>query len=68
VEGKQATKFEVSVRFGKYWKIVFSNFIESEDSEGAGGTQVDFEMNSMTYSGIKIVMVDGPGRENDAGE
>jgi len=39
VEGKKASKFEVSVKFGKFWKVIYSNLVEADDpSEESGGT------------------------------
>ena len=48
--------------------MIYSNIVESEEENDAGGIQVDYSLNSMTYSGIKIYMVDGDGVENDGGE
>jgi len=28
VDGKMAKKFEVSIKFGKFWKVIFSNTVE----------------------------------------
>jgi len=38
VEGKAATAFEVAVRQGSFWKVIFTNLIEkNEDDEEASG-------------------------------
>jgi hypothetical protein len=56
------------VKFGKFWKVIFSNIVESEEENEDAGIQVDYSLNSMTYSGIKIHMVEGDGVEEDGGE
>ena len=66
------TKYEVSVRFGKFWKVVYTNVVDksegAQEEEQKSNTEQTIELNCMTYSGIKIYMIDGDGRIDDGGE
>jgi len=67
VTGMSATKYEIFVKIGNFWKVVKTTIVEDDDAEeeAGGGDEIFVNMNCFTYTGIKIRMVDGNGKEKD---